>query len=203
MRSSFYLKWWESEYLVANDKELKEYSKFMGEAISAGLGFVFDFEKVIIVIPMPRFHKNTNRQLHSENEPAVKWLDGFEEYYLFGVKFEKELWEKITSKTILAIDVLKLGNIEQRYAALKILGSEKLLQELNAELIDKSSLGNELYKIDGVIPNKSIRLLKYVCPSTGRVYTKFVPFGAEKADEAQAQSHKFALKEYLSLTKQS
>src|SRR3990167_6195270 len=132
LRSSYGFIWWDSEYLAANDKELKEYSKFIKEAIQNGLGFVCDFEKAIIAIPMPKFRKDNQRRLHSEFQEAVRWHDGYEEYYLWGVKLEKDLWQKIVDKTLSFKEIMELKNIEQRMVALKMMDTEKLLKESNA-----------------------------------------------------------------------
>lgn len=56
---------------------------------------------------------------------------------------------------------------------------------------------------NNIIHDRTVKLLKYECPSTGRVYTKFVPFEFEKADEAQAWSFQIELKEYYALKAQS
>ena len=44
-------------------------------------------------------------------------------------------------------DILALKNIEQRMAALRIFGADRLIQETQAVLVDKSKRGNELYLI--------------------------------------------------------
>lgn len=35
---------------------------------------------------------------HSSTEPAVIYPDGTEEYYLYGVKYEKSVWDTITKE---------------------------------------------------------------------------------------------------------
>ena len=90
--------------------------------------------------------RQLNGKLHSETHPAIEWSK--EKYYfLYGIEFDKELWEGVVKKKIKVVDVLILKNIEQRMAALKVLGAETLLNELNAEKIDESTRGNVLYKI--------------------------------------------------------
>jgi len=173
------------------------------QAKEYGLGYRIELDDVLYFVPTPIIKIDEKNNFHSLTEPAIRWKKGKEFYYLWGVKFDKELWEKVVSKEISAIDALKIENIEQRYATLKYLGAEKLLKDLNAELIDKSEKGNELYVLKGIIPNKEIKLLKYDCPSTKRIYTKFVPFEMTKADEAQAWSFSLELKEYQNLTAES
>jgi hypothetical protein len=146
-----------------------------------------------------------NRRLHSEKEMAVQFEDGFGVYCLWNVRFEKELFENITSRKITAKEVLKIENMERRMAALKFLGAETLLNDLQAKPIDKSKRGNELYCIDKVFPSKQY-CLKYSCPSTGRVYVSFVDpkVGAEKdADRAMAWKFSLTKEQYLSIGAES
>lgn len=181
----------------------KDFTKFKN-LIDCGVYDMIQQDNICYVCGMPEYIKrDAGNNLHSETESAIKWKDGFELFFLSGVAFTKELWQKVSSKEISAIDALKIENIEQRYATLKYLGAEKLLKDLSAELIDKSDRGNELYCLKGIIPNKEVKLLKYDCPSTGRTYTKFVPFEMTKADEAQAWSFQLELKEYQNLTAES
>jgi hypothetical protein len=172
--------------------------------IDCGIYDMIQQNETCFVCGMPEhISRDAQNRLHSTEKPATGWRDGFELYYLHGVLLEKDLWEKITKKEISAIDVLKIENMEQRYIALQELGAEKLLKELSAKMIDKTEKGNELYQLDGIIPNKSLKLLKYSCPSTSRVYTKFVPFEFNKADEAQSWSFNLKIEEYYSLKSES
>lgn len=74
-------------------------------------------------------------------------------------------------------DILRLDNIEQRMAALRIFGADKLIQEAGATLVDKSSRGNELYLIPASkkLFSEDAYFLKYSCVSTGRIYVSGVP----------------------------
>jgi hypothetical protein len=74
-------------------------------------------------------------------------------------------------------DLLSLDNIEQRMAALRIFGAEKLIEETHAECVSKSKRGNELYKIprERGLFDEDAYYLKYSCVSTGRIYVSGVP----------------------------
>lgn len=74
-------------------------------------------------------------------------------------------------------DILKIENIEQRMAALRIFGAEKLLEESHAKLISKSARGNELYRIpkEQGFFDEDAYYLKYKCVSTDRIYVSGVP----------------------------
>src|SRR4029079_6288087 len=99
---------------------------------------------------------------------AVDWRGGVKFYFIHGVKFEKPLWTMVTKGTMTFKNIVGMSNMEQRMAALKVYGTEKLLTSANAQLVD-SSKRYELYQIDGVF-NQAAFYLKYSCPSTGRQY---------------------------------
>ncbi|MEK6885215.1 MAG: hypothetical protein AABY22_36625, partial [Nanoarchaeota archaeon] len=176
-----------------NDYKYLEYCELLMQAKEAGLGYRAEFKDTLYLVPTPIVRIDNQNRFHSFTEPAIRWKKGKELYFMHGVNFDYELWNKIVKQNISALEVLKIGNIEQRYVALKVLGPEKLLQDLKAKRIDgKTKRGNELYQIDEVLETP-IKLLKYSCPSTGRVYTKFVPEEFTKADEAQAWSHNMSI----------
>ena len=76
---------------------------------------------------------------------------------------------------------------------------EFLHKKSGAKLIDASSRGNELYSISILIPDKSIKILKYRDPSTVQLYISIVPFEYENADEAMAWKLHLTKKEYARL----
>tara|TARA_Y100000590_G_C15655566_1_gene990466 strand:+ start:535 stop:1191 length:657 start_codon:yes stop_codon:yes gene_type:complete len=71
---------------------------------------------------------------------------------------------------------------------------ELFLSEHGAKFIDASSRGNELYELSGLIPERTLKILKYRDPSTNELYFCFVPDHIEKPDEGMAW--KFHLTEY-------
>lgn len=69
-------------------------------------------------------------------------------------------------------EILAIENMEQRRAALRIFGEERLLEEAHARLLDTGTHGQELYVIpeDTGAFDTDAFFLKYNCPSTGRLY---------------------------------
>ena len=175
------------------------------QAKEYGLGYRVEFEDILYLVPTPLVCVDnfTPPRFHSLTEPAIRWKNGKEFYYIHGVNFDKNLWNKVVSKTLPAMDMLKLSNIEQRYIALKLYGAEKLLNEMDAKLIDESARGNRLFSLDKIIQSRTIKLLKYNCPSTERCYVKFVLDNFISADEAQSWSFGLVLKEYQDITQES
>jgi hypothetical protein len=149
-----------------------------------------------IISSMPTKIHRDGIKLHNPNGYAIEFADGYGQYYLYGVYFSPEDFDKV--KVMTAKEALNIKNMEQRMAVLKLFGADRILSEIGAKLIDKSTRGNELYSIDG-ITSKTEKILKYECPSTGRVYTKFVKPHYESADLAQAESHHFTLEQYNNL----
>jgi len=127
--------------------------------------WVFNDKVSVIIRPVI---KCVDGRFHSVTGPAVKWKND-EDYFLYGVRFNKQLWEKIVNKSMSFQEIMKIKNIEQRMIAFKIMDREKLLREAGARLIDKSPRGNELYIVESLF-GKPAYFLKYQCPSTGRVY---------------------------------
>jgi hypothetical protein len=138
--------------------------------------------------------RDTENRMHSIEKSAIRFKDGYEQHYIHGVYFDKDLWERLVGKKMSFKEIASLKNIEQRIIALKLYGPENLLKEVRAELLDKSERGNELYGIDSLIGGRTLKLLKYSCPSTNRLYVSFVPDEHTKADSAMAW--KFSINEF-------
>lgn len=120
-------------------------------------------------------------------------------------------------------EIIQLENTEWRRVLLELTEPEDLLKECDAKLVDgPTEYGNELFRVDIGLgtswrpghpweekPDERMQrknlanMLRYKCPSTDRVYVKFVPEEFEKADAAQAWSHHFTLEEYQALSVQS
>ena len=123
--------------------------------------------------------------LHSEEEKAIEWPDGYGEYYLYGVHFDEKLWKKVTRKNVTPKTILTIENVEQRRAAILTVGMDKIVDEV-AEPIAKSQRGNELLKIaKGKITEEELYLVRFTCPSTGRVYVHFTVANADELDISQ------------------
>ena len=189
-----------NKHNLPNDNDIKylEYSELLLQAKEYGMGYRVEYQDTLYCVPTPIILLDSENRFHSLEKPAIRWKGGSELYFIHGVSFPKDLWEKIINKKLPAVEILRLPNIEQRYIALKLYGASNLLKELKADLIDKSDR-NELYGLSNIIPDKTIKMLRYFCPTTKREYVKFVPYEFEKADEAQAWSFTLTLREYNNL----
>lgn len=98
-------------------------------------------EGFCLVSEMPEYiHRDESGKLHSITESAIRFKDGYELFYINGVKFSKELWEKIISKKITPAEILQLENAEQKTVAIRHYGYENILKDLDCKVIDSTSV---------------------------------------------------------------
>jgi hypothetical protein len=157
---------------------------------------VSDFPEILAV--------DEQNRPHSDTGPSHRWRDGWELYHLCGVKFEKELWEKVTSGRLTAKELAEIEDVDQRKIAMTYLTGDDFVRETDAKLVDegetihyqhlgnrrivKSTKGtavtNRLYKIAaGDLYEEDKYFLKYTNPSTDEEHISFVTNFVEKAGE--------------------
>ena len=151
-------------------------------------------------LPLKTEMHPVDRVPHSESGPAIVWRDESRQYFLYGVKFTKEIWERIVQKKITVNEVGKWQDIDKMRAALRYLGPEELLNQCPARLVDRTAKGNRLYNIEAVASLTNVKILVYNCPSTGIEYHRFVKDWMSDADYAQAWRYKMSKEDYLKLT---
>jgi len=186
-----WLQWYVYQLFYFEIGLLKEdkYSKLLRGYINNVIDIwsVVYFDEISIVSRKPKIKQNQDQRLHSTNSPAVSFIDGYELFYINGISFEKELWEKITSKKITFKEVLDIADVDQRNQALMFVGDEerdKWLEYVKAEIIDtyeKQTInGNpvyyKLYKIPkNEIFSTDVYAMWYTCPSTNKQNFSRVP----------------------------
>ena len=194
-----------------NDEKYLQYSELLLEALEAGCGYRVEWEDTLYLVPTPivRLNDDTPPTYHSDQLPAIKWKNGVEFYYLDGVNFEKELWEKVVSQKMTFKEIIAIDISDQRTVALKY-NPQAILNE-GATLVHKDNRTNELYLIEGKEINKELEenkiwFLKMTCP-TGRVFIEGVPPDeAEKnpnASAMQALLCGLTMDEYMSMVLES
>ena len=194
-----------------NDVKYLEYSELLMRAKEAGLGYRLEHNDTLYLVPSPvvRLNDDTPPTYHSDQLPAIEWRGGAKYYFLDGVNFPKELWERVISKEMTLSDIMKIEISDQRTVALKY-NPQAIIKE-NAKLIHKDDRSNELYLVENSEINKitefpKMYFLKMTCP-TGRVFIEGVPpEEAEKnpnATDMQALLCGLTKSEYLSMTMES
>ena len=98
-----------------------------------------------------------NGILHSDNSPAIKWKDGTGLYFLNGVSFDKELFEKVTSRKMPFEEILAIKDIDQRKQAMKFGEIWEFVKFGNAKELDT-------YTKKGAKDGRKIRYWLYEFP---------------------------------------
>ena len=144
-------------------------------AVKCGAFLYFETNDEICILVRPII-KSQNRQFHSVTTAALKW-DDLSIYYLHGVKFEYELWERIVKKTIPSREILQLANQEQKSAAMRVYGYENILKDLQAKTLAKKSLSingkiEEYQTLEVDLKDDTVpaRFVKVICWSTGKTH---------------------------------
>ena len=139
--SSYYLYDWAGYYDFAkmmgvkfNEDELKQFNDIL-----LNVPIIVFVGNILFICEKPKCEWENNL-LHSIVKPAVNWADGTGIFFLEGIKFEKDLWEKIVNKTIPAKELLTLPNQDQKIVALKTYGWKKLLNEIKPKILDEQNI---------------------------------------------------------------
>jgi hypothetical protein len=126
---------------------------------------------------------------HSITGPAISYSDGFKIYCVHGMLVDPDWFEKPGALT--PTIAFKEPNIEQRKAAFDILGWDRVLNELNAQIIDEDPdpyIGTLLQVQHPAIGSGKERFLKVLC-GTGRTFIIPVAPTMETALQANAASY--------------
>lgn len=154
---------------------------------SSGWVTVFDEWACIQDKPLHIKFDDQNR-LHCENGPAIEYGDGTVVYAWHGVSVP-DAWIADKENALTAEIALTWENIEQRRAACEILGWAKVLEKLNARVVDADEdpqIGT-LLRVD--IPEiGEEQFLKVQC-GTGRTFAIPVPPTVKTALEANAWTY--------------
>jgi len=179
----------------------------MNEIVTA-IPTIISLGQIMIVIENPKCRWE-DQMLHNDQFPAIEWKDNTGIYFLDGVNFEKELWQKVISKEMSLSDIMKIEIADQRTVALKY-NPQAIIKE-NAVLVHKDERNNELYlvensEINEITESPKMWFLKMKCP-TGRIFIEGIePAFAEanqNATECQAELCGLTKSEYMSMKMES
>jgi hypothetical protein len=132
-----------------------------------------------LVCSLPNYlERDENGNMHSETRSAISWKDGYELYYLHGICFEKDEWEKIVKKEISLEEILKINNQEKKSAIIRIYGYDYFLKNLKYTVLDERTILNEkgkpmneqVIEVDLKDDNVPARFIKCECWSTEKEY---------------------------------
>ena len=180
------------------------------EIIKQGIYSSLQYESLCIVCVVPDlvYREDVNNNLHATNGPAIRFRDGFQQYFLHGVYFSETLFDKTINRQLSFSDIMAFDNIEQRQIAIQHMDVDELLNNVDATLIDESERGNQLYLIKhNELLDEPCYYLKYSCPSTGRVYLSGInnDYASKNpsADACMAWKYELTPEEYKSLENES
>lgn len=119
-------------------------------AIDYGLGWLIAADRTAIVVPSPVIRVAEGRPdvLHDDTgRMAVVWLDGAGYYFLHGLAFDKRRYFQIIDHQLLIQDIAALDNADQRAIALQYMTFEQLVEDSDAQLLDRGVRGTSLYRL--------------------------------------------------------
>jgi hypothetical protein len=121
-----------------------------------------------------------------------RWLEnGKVLYYLSGVKVSRKLGEEDPDQWD-GLEVLRIPNAQLRSSFLNKMGYARLLQKVEHQVIDTHTDGSQLLQV-AIAPggyselgtDRTMRLLRVICPSTGATYLLRVPPNVESCEQAR------------------
>jgi hypothetical protein len=167
---------------------LPEHEKYRAwEACAIEGGFRIVHEEFCIVSDRPEILKvDAENRPHCESGPSHRWRDGWSLFFWHGVSIPGE-W--VTGNPPTAKEALTWPNIEQRRAACEIVGWAKLMEQLDARVIDSNENDEIGTLLEAQIPDSGReRFLRVRC-GTGRSFVLPVPPDMQSALQANAWTY--------------
>lgn len=159
--------------MTENDKKYFEYSKLVIKAKELGLGYFCDFEDTLHLVPVPIVRCDEQNRYHSLTHPAISWKGTEELYYINGMKFEKEWWDKIRKDKLTPDEVFAIDNVEHRRIAYEYMDKTKMKSLKDYKVLDERTDmdGNKERVVSFTVQNmkEPLKFLNVICP-TGREY---------------------------------
>ena len=133
--------------------------------------------EAVIICPVPEKLSLMNGRIHNGQTGAVQWDSGYEQFFLTGVYFDEGSFRHVTKPDTDYHFILKIADVDQRMAAMRFCGADKLLKSVKSKLLHKSKRGNELHLVPGSagVFRRDAYFLQYTDPSTGHIYVSGVP----------------------------
>jgi hypothetical protein len=154
--------------------------------IAQSCGWVWFFSGAAIITDRPKtLRRDDQNRLHCDMGPAIEYRDGFGVYAWHGTRVPREWIDDKASLT--AKTALTWQNIEQRRAALEIVGWHNVLRELQAAVIDEHEDLEHGALVEVQLPDldRKSRFLHAQC-GTKREFAIGVPPEINTVFEAQA-----------------
>ena len=165
-------------------------------AFKAGIGHIINMGGLMVGVMLPEAHLDERKTLHREDGPAIVWGEE-KHYYWHGTKVPAEWIED--KESIDVVELLQWSNTEERRAGCEIVGWARVLEKLNAEVVDENKdpeIGT-LLRVN--LPDaENSYFLKVRC-GTGRTFALPVPDDMRTALQANAWTYGLDPEEYAEL----
>lgn len=187
---AWYAGWysWVETYIdlgIITEEKFPKYFK-LRKFIDSNVFYTIQFDKAIIIVPKPIEIYRVNGKLHNPSGMAIKWEDGYGQYYINGRCMPKWIFEKQFSRE----DFIKEQNEDTKagmYEIMESKGEGTMLTFLGAKEIDRQSFVHKngeveemvLYRTDEKFIGEEdlkgntpapLAWLKMSCASTSQVY---------------------------------
>jgi len=141
-----------------------------------------------LVSDFPEVLKVDDQNLpHCEDGPSHRWRDGWSLYHWHGVRIPAEWIENKSSLS--AKTALTWENVEQRRAACEIVGWDRILQELDAKVIDTDEDEMIGQLVEVILPDIGREKFLRVKCGTGRRFALPVPPDMQTALQANSWTY--------------
>ena len=160
------------------------------------VSFIIPYKGIAFVSETPTQISWENQRLSNKKEPAIKYASGGQDdlYFLNGVRFEKEWWDKIVNDKMSPEEIFAIDNLEHRRIAYEYMDKAKMKSLKDYKVLDEvkdDGYGNPMkivsFKVKKV--DEPLKYLNCFCPSTKREY--FIGTNFETCQEAKTQSFGF------------
>lgn len=177
------------EFGIIDEQKFTKYFK-LREFVNTGIFLTIEFEHAIIVIEKPVILERLNGRMHCTTGPAIKWRDGYCQYYINGRSMPRWIFDKAKDNTISKNDFINEQNEDIKagiYEIIESRGEGSMLQFLGAHEVDRKTFVhlngdleemilykiNEKFKAETDLKGRSdvpLAWLRMSCPSTGTNY---------------------------------
>ena len=146
------------------EKDLIEKYNLIKDIVDAGIYDMIQLDEACIIVEMPEHIRlDANNLVHCLDAPAVKW-EGYEQYYLHGMNFEKDFIMQDGEK--MSPDVFfKEENVERRWRIAEKIGLDKVI--LKSGKLVESVEALDLYTKHPVAKNCFQHGDQFLKPKTG------------------------------------
>jgi len=188
------------------DKDIMERAEAY-KKVCESVNYIWPNSNFVIVCDRPKHIKrNAEGQLHSTNGKAIEYKDGWGLYMLNGVRFDEELYKRVTDPNTPVQEILAIEDVDQRTQALnpEFRKVEDVVTALKGEKLDSydkitiegEPIHYELYRFpSGEVFTEDAYYALFDCPSTGKKHLEGVEV-SKTVPEAMAWREEITVDEW-------